>query len=738
MAADLGTVGTALSRSAPPPAPPPDSTDSPDDPKAVPAEAAAGVRDVLGRNKEQIRALQGRLQEVDRRSDALQPPVMVKAPPPPETHDTPIADRWGSVAMMLAGFGGLLTRQPLTASLNAMAAVNHAFNEGDAARAKSAFDTWKVENENAIKMNDFHVKAYDGAIRKIATDRNGALAEIRATAAALKDDVVIQLLDSGQTDRALQMLGARATGAGQFSERAEMVAAHTELKLAYRRAHPNATPEELARVDLEILKNKDPEAPEKPEGPGVAENQRQERIAADDFQTQFGRAADPKNPQDRVQLDRLIEAKKLDIARETSGAHTAGAAAAKPETGAQIATQEDRTRAGALFKQAYGHAYDPSTATDEETAKWPDFLDAAAKTRVTQRAADKPETLAAMDANEVRRLMRDEGLSETDARKRVQTERTPDKPLSAAAAESARMVTLATDAVQKATGRPIDPNNPDDKVALARETENQKVIHAEAAAAARLKATLAVHDAHDALDPETVKAEAEYLRNTGKMSALGLGSSIARKQILEERAKELREEGGSIAGDIARQSDIHSLQQSLTTLARSKSAISNFEATARKEADLTASLAPKGIGSGVPLINRWIQGGRRALEGDPDVVSFHAALTSFKNEYARIMSSPTATGGQTTDAARSEADTLINTEMSYEGVMAAIHTMKIGMDNRISSINEEYDATKNRIASLGGEIGHGAPPVPGARKAPDGNWYVDDPNKPGRHLRVDP
>jgi hypothetical protein len=30
------------------------------------------------------------------------------------------------------------------------------------------------------------------------------------------------------------------------------------------------------------------------------------------------------------------------------------------------------------------------------------------------------------------------------------------------------------------------------------------------------------------------------------------------------------------------------------------------------------------------------------------------------------------------------------------------------------------------------------PPVPGARKAPDGQWYVNDPTRPGGYLRVVP
>ncbi len=37
---------------------------------------------------------------------------------------------------------------------------------------------------------------------------------------------------------------------------------------------------------------------------------------------------------------------------------------------------------------------------------------------------------------------------------------------------------------------------------------------------------------------------------------------------------------------------------------------------------------------------------------------------------------------------------------------------------------------------LGGGSGQGAPPAPGAKKAPDGNWYVPDPKRPGKYLKV--
>ncbi len=45
---------------------------------------------------------------------------------------------------------------------------------------------------------------------------------------------------------------------------------------------------------------------------------------------------------------------------------------------------------------------------------------------------------------------------------------------------------------------------------------------------------------------------------------------------------------------------------------------------------------------------------------------------------------------------------------------------------------------RNAPEVLGGRTTQAAPPVEGARKAPDGNWYVPDPNRPGKYLRVEP
>jgi hypothetical protein len=45
---------------------------------------------------------------------------------------------------------------------------------------------------------------------------------------------------------------------------------------------------------------------------------------------------------------------------------------------------------------------------------------------------------------------------------------------------------------------------------------------------------------------------------------------------------------------------------------------------------------------------------------------------------------------------------------------------------------QHYSEEESPERMAGGES-----PVEGARKAPDGQWYLPDPNRPGKYLRVE-
>lgn len=204
----------------------------------------------------------------------------------------------------------------------------------------------------------------------------------------------------------------------------------------------------------------------------------------------------------------------------------------------------------------------------------------------------------------------------------------------------------------------------------------------------------------DQLDPQTVDYLANVYNKTGQMPSFGWGQQGAdMRRLVLERAAAMAVDQSPVGTWAATKAD----RAALDRLAILRANVGNFEATATKEADLAMNLAPKGAaGSGVPVVNRWIQAGRRDVAGDPDVVAFNAAITSFKNEYARIMSAPGATGGVTSDAARDEAESMINNAFTMPQLQNVIATMKRGMTNRISSIDEEYASTIQRLQTPAG------------------------------------
>lgn len=117
--------------------------------------------------------------------NALTPP---KLTPPPQPQNTSPVEQWGSAAMWVAALGGLLTRQPLTNSLHAAADVMNAYKAQDASAAQQAYDSWKVESANAVKMAQFTIDAYKTALTKIDSDKKAAATDFLTTAKALGDE----------------------------------------------------------------------------------------------------------------------------------------------------------------------------------------------------------------------------------------------------------------------------------------------------------------------------------------------------------------------------------------------------------------------------------------------------------------------------------------------------------------------------------------------------------------------
>ena len=97
------------------------------------------------------------------------PPVLEEAPKQ-EAYKTDPMKTFGSAAMFLAAFGGLLTKHPMETALNSGAEVLKAVNANDAAAFSKAFDKWKIDTDNAWKMANYNQEQYKAALGKSDED----------------------------------------------------------------------------------------------------------------------------------------------------------------------------------------------------------------------------------------------------------------------------------------------------------------------------------------------------------------------------------------------------------------------------------------------------------------------------------------------------------------------------------------------------------------------------------------
>lgn len=170
-------------------------------------EHAADVTKQIGAAKD---TYESKIDTADKAEAALDPNALTppKMEPPPNSQGTTPMHEWGSAAMAIAALGGMLTRRPLINSLNAAAGVMEAYKKQDADAAKSAYDTWKITTENAVKMAKFSIDAYKTALTKIGSDKKAALSDFTITAKALGDENAAYVAEHYGVDAAIKYTDA--------------------------------------------------------------------------------------------------------------------------------------------------------------------------------------------------------------------------------------------------------------------------------------------------------------------------------------------------------------------------------------------------------------------------------------------------------------------------------------------------------------------------------------------------
>jgi hypothetical protein len=101
-----------------------------------------------------------------------------------------------------------------------------------------------------------------------------------------------------------------------------------------------------------------------------------------------------------------------------------------------------------------------------------------------------------------------------------------------------------------------------------------------------------------------------------------------------------------------------------------------------------------------PILNRWIQAGRKSIVGDAQVNELDAALVAAAREHARIISGPMS-NAQLHQGAVDRNDALLNRDMNADAILGTLAEMQQEGMNFIGANRDEATRIRQRMAALG-------------------------------------
>lgn len=151
-------------------------------------------------------------------------------------------------------------------------------------------------------------------------------------------------------------------------------------------------------------------------------------------------------------------------------------------------------------------------------------------------------------------------------------------------------------------------------------------------------------------------------------------------------------------------------QASLTQLTKMQGGVEAASNTMKNSIRLASELIGKGGATGQsPIINRWIQAGRRSVLGDPDVATFNNHLDTVADEYAKIMGGGVNGSAAATDSARADAHARINKADNAQTLKQVLAGLIQEAEGRNASNAAQVETVKARLAGYGSGAASPAP-----------------------------
>jgi hypothetical protein len=203
-----------------------------------------------------------------------------------------------------------------------------------------------------------------------------------------------------------------------------------------------------------------------------------------------------------------------------------------------------------------------------------------------------------------------------------------------------------------------------------------------------------------ALDKETIDFYAKQSLAGDNSWQVGLARGKVGQQLIsavKDRIPQLAKETGVTAeGAIANKAELVATQAALRDRQKFVAASNQFVRNMNSQMDLVEKYIKPGVAGSVPVINKWIQSGRVAMAGDPDVSALDTAIRGLAREHQRIVTGVTS-NAQLHASAQATADQLLNRAQTADQMRAVIKVMREEAENARRSGEMEVESLKARI-----------------------------------------
>jgi hypothetical protein len=623
---------------------------------------------------------------------------------------TPL-ERFGSVGTIFAMLASGFSRRPAISALNAGAAAMNAINAGDEAAYQKAYSAWKDNTNLAIKRFDMQQTVFNDTQKLFDTDMNLWKSQSLADAAKFDDKRAINMLSNGMYKEYYDYMGHQAEATGRLRE---------ELRGQEIFNSQHAAMKEFAEDMIEQ------------HGPkGAADwNQHQIEQATRLKLAEFGAKTDEGLVLAKARTQfymrngrEMTDQEETKLYGDLKYSTAAKMQLAQFSASARQALADANNKVKTEIAEVMETGRDWRAALSDETKNWIEIQRGdVRKDIITQLEEGRDRRLGITEEGRNKRLTETEegrgartvfSESERDERQRVAEEGRDRRSRETKAQQDARITDL------------LASDNPDEQAEGHRLLDARKAQRVEAPTKPLTKSQqdaqitellastnpeeqakgqrmLDARHQQSGISKEDIEGQAEAIAAyrqrpySGARGNRGVGTDIMRRVYeinpdYNERQYWALNQQTKVAGVAETAADAGSLK----LLVQSKDALQSFEKTAIRNLDVLLKLAQKTDRTGIPVLNAWINAGRKAT-GDPDVAAFNTQWFSTVPEVARIVTQPRLVG-VLTDTARHEARDALPQAANIKQLKKSISVLKQDFQNRSQSVDEQISDVKARL-----------------------------------------